>query len=289
MANRPPAYAFLTNKGGGRKSVTARETASALARRGITSCVVDMDPQGNVTGRLAAFNPQRAHLGQVLDLKTPQAASNALTVCGWSVDTDNGPAPHPEAAHIYVLQSNTDLADREHETYDPKSLFRLRIALNAIDWKALGVQVILIDSPPGKGHLVYMIIAALNGDHDAVYLPVTPDSDEIDGALRMAGFLGVNRDVLGVDSLRIGGVIINGVDRRLKLGASYIADMADTFETADNGNRVPVLSTHVPQMSVIRTAQSEKLPLSHYLRRERTAAKAIQIYDQLTEEMKLNV
>jgi len=250
---RAPRDAFLNGKGGSGKTFGVVQTAHALARRKKRVLVVEVDPQDDAADRLAAGDPSRQTMAEVLDPNNPCPITDAITPCGWDV---------PEAAYIHVAQGGYALEERLHETDKPGSQFRLRRALDQIPEDMY--DHVLLNADPSLGHLVQNCIAALDGDDDRVWITLIPERNEIKGGLRMATFVSHYRHHLMVPNLRFGGVIINKADTRLKLHNRYIAEMAQTFKTVDQGSPVPVLPDVIPFRARLAETQSESLPITSF-------------------------
>lgn len=231
--------AVINNKGGVGKTALVVELAAALARRGRTVLAVDLDPQANLTRRLAAVGD--ADLADALRAPARGAAGQARTCCGWSA---------AEGESIDVLPSSFGLEDRVLEAGIPGAARRLRKALYEITDE---YDYTLIDCPPSMGHLTQMAIAALDGPDDAVLLPVVPEHDAIAGAIRAVGLIDQwAEDLIGPgQQLDIAGAIVNGVRSRVSLHSVRLEDLPHQLirgadEELAEPIKIDVWEPHIP-------------------------------------------
>lgn len=241
--------AFLNNKGGVGKSEVTRAMAGALAARGRRVLVVDVDPQGNTTRRLAVTGVDTAiTLGEALLAKTKGGADTAIYPCGWDC---------PEAAMIDVIPADLTLARRDEEASQPGSFNRLaRILYGVTDQ----YDYTLFDCRPTLGHLEQMVVRALDGERDGYYLIVEPGTDAIGGAYRVTQVVAGWADDMDVPAPPLG-VIINRYDGRLNLHKGRTAGLAASLADPVTGQPgPPILTPYLPQNARIAELADLALP-----------------------------
>ena len=193
---------IANHKGGVSKSQLTVQLAAALARAGRRVLVVDVDPQANATRRLGLRWDQGADevvtMSEVIKADAVGVGEQAVNPCGW-VNSDG--TPTEEAKLIDVLPSRYDIGNRESEAGVVGAVRRIRKALQG--WTE-AYDVVLIDTPPSIGHLVQMAMAAA----DVVLIPVAPNYDAAEGAVRIAEFVAEHAVDIANPALRVGGVVV---------------------------------------------------------------------------------
>ncbi len=241
---------FNNNKGGVGKTTTTIAIASALADRGRRVLVVDMEPQGNLTRRMAiaGFTPAGS-IGDVLATKVKGGAAAAIVPCGW--DT-------PHAALIDVLPADLTLADRDAEAHQPGSFGRLaRVLMGVTD----AYDYTLFDCRPTLGHLEQMVVRALDGPEDGYYLVVEPGHDAISGAARVISEMGTWAEDMEVGAPALG-VIVNLYAAGTVLHEGRTASITESLTLLDGDGAVmldapPVLKPYIPR--AVRIAELQDL------------------------------
>nr|MDT0660826.1 ParA family protein [Micromonospora sp. DSM 115978] len=198
--------ALLNNKGGVGKTLLAAAIAECAALDGHRVLAVDMDPQANLTRRLAVTLDDQALT--MTDVLRPGlqvgAAAAAIRPCGWS-------DPHL-AGRIDVVPADLDLEDRSLEAGIPGAMNRLRKALYGADD---GYDLVLVDCAPSlKGHLTGMSLACLDEPKgsrgpDTVLIPSEAEQDSVTAARRVAEYVSLYREDLGVPHLVAAGIVVN--------------------------------------------------------------------------------
>lgn len=258
-----PVVVYGNNKGGVGKTTVVAAQAAALARRGRRVLVVDMDPQANLTRRLGYPEVDVLELPTVSEAIKAGAdgvAADAVTACRWD---------DPTANRIRLLPARYDLENRISEAGQVGAVYRLRRALagvvDAYDWT-------LIDCPPSLGHLTQLALAT----GDLAVTVVVPEYDGVAGAVRWRDFITRYAGDLGVPTLRLAGVIVNDVDRRLGLHGFHLEGLVDDFATL-------VWQPPVPDRSALAEANDAATPVHAIggpVGRELT-----DVFDALTDEL----
>lgn len=264
---------FLNHKGGVGKTTTTVNLAAGLARRGKRVLVVDMDPSGNATRRLAIAAPGLT-VGDVLAKPAKGAATAAVHRCGW--DT-------PDALLIDVLPAALSLKDRDKEAALPNSHNRLnRVLYGLTD----AYDFTLFDCRPELGHLEQMVVRALDGDGDGYYLVVEPGADAIGGAYRLTQEVGEWADAMEVGAPALGVMVNLYADTNLHTGRT--GSLTESLTPLDSdGNAIadapPVLRPFIRRAVRIAELQDLAEPPSGDPRLKREGH--LDIFDSLAEAM----
>lgn len=188
--------------------------------------VVDMDPQADITQRLAV------HVGDddetIVDIlaHTPRGALDdvdpdllglaeaAIKQCGWD---------DPIAKHIWVVPGHEDIEkELEGNSGLPSSFTRLRNALHG--WTA-GFQFIAVDCPPALHHLAQLAMCAA----DAGVLITTAEKDSVRA---IGGFfenmLGMRAE-LNNPGFEVVGVVASNVLENTNLHRRFLADLSENY------------------------------------------------------------
>ncbi|MEV4122897.1 ParA family protein [Micromonospora sp. NPDC049645] len=248
---------LLNNKGGVGKTMIAGGIAEDAARRGRRVLLVDMDPQANTTDRFGV-RPEIAS-GRVDELHSLTRclapgvrngdAGDYLYSCQWREEW---------AELIQVLPADLDLEDRAIEAGLPGAANRLRKALAGVDDDH---DITIIDCAPSlKGHLTGMSLAALNGDADAVVVPLAAERYAITGALRSTAYVRATRDDFGVPHLDVAGLVVNSVRSGTNTHKVRYEQLVDQFAGL-TGGPVRVLGDRIPLRARVAELQDLARPM----------------------------
>lgn len=239
---------YLNNKGGVGKTLVTVQLAAGLARRGKRVLVVDVDPQGNLTRRMAVAGVENAiTLGEILATNTKGGAAAGIYPCGW--DT-------PEAALIDVIPADITLGDRDGEAGQPGSHNRLaRVLYGVTD----AYDFTLFDCRPTLGHLEQMMVRALDGDGDGYYLVVEPGADAISGAYRVTQEVGRWADAMEVGAPALG-VVVNMYDGRTRLHVGRTENLGESLDPGDGSAAPPILQPYIKRATRIAELADLALP-----------------------------
>jgi cellulose biosynthesis protein BcsQ len=206
--------AIGNNKGGvGKTSVTVN-LAAALARQNRRVLVVDMDPQGNATRRLATqLSDDSPTVSEAIAAAVKGCAADAIAPCGWQTDY----------AHlISVIPAAPDLANRAGESHVLGAVRRLVKAMTGVDDDH---DVTLFDCEPSLGHLTQNALAAT----DDVLAVLEPEYDSVESAVRLRDFIDAYREDLGNPDLRMLGYLLSRVRSNISAHRYQMEGLPATF------------------------------------------------------------
>jgi chromosome partitioning protein len=203
----PRVVALMNQKGGVGKTTTTVNLAHALARRGVRTLLIDLDPQSHAT----------LHLGT-----DPASLETSI------YDALHDPAVAPRAVinareNLHLFPSEVDLAAAELELADaPNRYTRLT---QAIDNLTIQPQITLIDCPPSLGLLT---LNALNAANE-ILIPMQAQFLALQGVSKLLETVSLLANSTN-PTLRVLGVTLCMHDRQTNLAKEVIADLESFFE-----------------------------------------------------------
>jgi chromosome partitioning protein len=227
--------ACTNQKGGVGKTTTVVNLAAYLALSGLSTLVIDLDPQGNATSGLGI--DRRAVDRSVYDALINRVPVGELTV-GTAVDgLDLVPsAPALSGAEVELVA----IPARER---------RLAASLDGLDGR---YDRVLIDCPPSLGLLTVNALTAADG----VLIPIQTEYYALEGLSQLVNTIRLVREGLN-PRLEIEGVLLTMYDRRTNLSAQVAAEVRRHM----NGT---VYDTVVPRSVRLSEAPSHGLPIALY-------------------------
>jgi len=227
--------ACTNQKGGVGKTTTVVNLAAYLALSGLSTLVIDLDPQGNATSGLGI--DRRAVDRSVYDALINRVPVGELTV-GTAVDgLDMVPsAPALSGAEVELVA----IPARER---------RLAASLDGLDGR---YDRVLIDCPPSLGLLTVNALTAADG----VLIPIQTEYYALEGLSQLVNTIRLVREGLN-PRLEIDGVLLTMYDRRTNLSAQVAAEVRRHM----NGT---VYDTVVPRSVRLSEAPSHGLPIALY-------------------------
>jgi chromosome partitioning protein len=224
-------------KGGVGKTTTASNLATGLAKGGLRTLLVDLDPQCNATTGVGG-QPAAAH---PLVSERPLADSVVATV----------------TTNLFLLPGSRSVRDVERIAEQARSgsmVLEAHLAggLNAWDY-------CLIDCPPSVGELTQ---TALAGSTE-VLMPIQCEYFALEGLTQM---IEVIRDVMGrrPGRLSFGGILLTMHDATLELTLEVEREVRDFFGEI-------VFETVIPRDVAVSEAPSHALSVLDYAPRSRGA------------------
>lgn len=195
--------AVINQKGGVGKTTTAINLSACLAERGISTLLIDLDPQSNATSGLGMTPQSRASLYPAL-----------IGECGARqlVQPTN-------YNNLHLIPSEIDLAGCEIELARMANpLLRLREIIEPLKSDA-AFEYIFVDCPPSLGILMTNALAAAEG----LIVPLQCEFYALEGIQKI---FDLTSKMLNVNpALQILGVLMTMYDTRTRLSQQVLEDV----------------------------------------------------------------
>ena len=209
-------------KGGVGKTTTTVNLASALARRGATVLVIDLDPQGNASTALGVMH--RPEITSVYDVLLGESSiSEAIQP---STDHDN----------LFCVPSTIHLAGAEIELVSLVAREqRLRTALEEFLAESERMyHYVFIDCPPSLGLLTVNAFVAAR----EVLIPIQCEYYALEGLSQLLGNIELIQKHLN-PSLEVSTILLTMYDGRTNLSNEVAAEVRAHFPTQVLGAVIP--------------------------------------------------
>jgi chromosome partitioning protein len=219
--------------------------AGAAQRHGVSTLVVDLDPQANATTALDP-EPTTATVADVLDEPRRAVVERAIAPSAWgegldvlvgAEQTERHNHPDPGAAQLHRLD---------------RALQRLAGELISDDGEGLGQEryrLVIVDCPPSLGQLTRSALSA----SDRAILVTDPTMFSVSGVQRAFDAVQTERERSN-DRLQPLGVLVNRVRPRNTEHEFRISELRELFGPL-------VFNSVLPDRSAVQQAQGACLPI----------------------------
>lgn len=244
--------AIANQKGGVGKSTTTINLGAALALKGKTVLIIDIDPQGNTTSGLG--------------IEKEKSKSIIYDVIEGKVDCKEA-IIKTNYDNLYIIPSDVDLAGAEVELVNvPGREYKLKSALEPV---REDYDYILIDCPPSLGLLTVNALATADG----VIIPIQCEYFALEGVAQLLTTIKIVQKHIN-KKLDISGVLLTMYDGRTNLSVQVAEQIKKYF--ADK-----VYKTTIPRNIRLSEAPSYGMPIQYYSPR----SKGAEAYNDLAKEI----
>ncbi len=244
--------AIANQKGGVGKTTTSINLSACLGKKGISTLLIDLDPQGNATSGLGLN-----HAGTTKSIY--RAILGRKTISEVLADS-----VFPQ---LKVIPSTDELFGAEVELMDvsPRESLLKSCLGDIID----DFQYIIIDCPPSLGVLTVNALCAA----DSVLIPLQCEYYALEGVAQILTTIGKIKEALN-PGLYIEGILLTMQDLRTNLSGEVCENVREQF-----GDKV--FKTVIPRNVRLSEAPSYGQPIILY----DPNSKGAETYKQLTEEI----
>ncbi len=240
MPERPHqrTIAIANQKGGVGKTTTTINLAAALAKRGLSCLIVDLDPQGN------------ASTGLGVDAEARTLSTYEMLLEGRKITEILQPT---DVQGVIIAPATTDLSSTDIELVaNERRSFLLRDALTDVSLSQLALDYVLIDCPPSLNLLTVNAMVAA----DSILIPLQSEFFALEGLSQLMLTIREIRQSAN-PALRIEGVLLTMHDMRNRLAQQVEADARGTLGDL-------VFRTIVPRNVRVSEAPSFAVPVIDY-------------------------
>ncbi len=238
-AAAPRAIALMNQKGGVGKTTTVVSLGAAMAQAGRRVCLIDLDPQANLTLHLG-IDPREAESTVYDVLLDPQCPAQQ--------------AVQRARPNLDVIPAEVDLAAAETELADRSD--RQRILLEKLASITDSYDAVLFDCPPSLGLLTLNALAAAQ----EVFVPMQAHFLALQGVGKLLETVARVSESVN-PRLRVSGIVLCMHEAQTTLAREVVADLDAFFDRArDQDQDVPWRSCRVLRPAIRRNIKLAEAP-----------------------------
>ena len=228
--------AVINQKGGVGKTTTVANLGAAVASKGRNVCLIDLDPQSQLTLHFGAdTSGQNTTIYDVLT--RGRALDDAVCDLG---------------EHLSLVPSEIDLAAAEMEMVS--TVGREQILADRLAVMRRACDVALIDCHPSLGVLTLNALAAA----DELIIPLQAHFLALQGLSRLLETVSLVQQRIN-PRLHVGGLVLCMFERNTRLAGEVVADLG-AFLDAARGTDVPWADAHVFRTAIRRNVKLAECP-----------------------------
>jgi len=228
--------AVINQKGGVGKTTLVANVGAAIAARGRSVCLIDLDPQSQLTLHLGVESPDDAPT--MYDVLTAEAPIDAA-----ALQAREG---------LWVVPSVMDLAAAEMELV--AKVGREQVLRDRLSGAPLGCDYAIIDCPPSLGLLTLNALAAA----DELIIPMQAHFLALQGLGRLLETVALVQQRIN-PQLKVTGIVLSMFDKNTRLAGEVLADLKSFFDQARNTS-VPWADVRIFDTAIRRNVKLAECP-----------------------------
>lgn len=263
MAHQKIVLAVSNPKGGTGKSTFAANISAVAAQRGISTLLLDLDPQGSSSLLSSIEYADDRRAAGMMFRSTPSLPSELATACPWGYDV--------VAAGAGLIETEDWLAKNVIGQHQLRLLFRRDAGLAKYDF-------IVIDTSGFKGRLLNTaLLAATN-----VVIPIRPSvlsTHELPDFFSILHDLNSLRQGLGDPLLTIDGLVFNMIREGTTAATQNIAEVQGALSIINSDIRCA--STMLPEATAVEEAALARSPVVAIRKQSKIAVRYNELFTEL--------